>query len=54
MKISIATWNMDNWKRTHAQRDAAWRYLTDNVAADIMLLQEFATDRLITTFFIER
>jgi len=42
MKISVVTWNMDNWKRTHVQRNSAWTYLTENVSADIMLLQEFA------------
>ncbi len=40
MQISIATWNMDNWKRTVEQHHKGWRYLLENVAADIMLLQE--------------
>ena len=42
MKLSIVTWNMDTWKRTHPQRKAAWTYLTMEISADIMLLQEFA------------
>jgi exonuclease III len=42
MKISVATWNMDHWKRTGEQHEKAWTYLTDTVSADIMLLQEFA------------
>ena len=42
MKVSAVTWNMDNWKRTHQQRAAAWEYLTEGIASDIMLLQECA------------
>jgi exonuclease III len=41
MKISVATWNMDHWKRTREQHENAWTYLTETVSADIMLLQEF-------------
>lgn len=40
MKISIATWNMDSWKRNQEQRKAAWRYLTETISPDIALLQE--------------
>jgi len=42
MKTSIVTWNMDNWKRNIKKREKAWKYLTENISADIMLLQEFA------------
>jgi exonuclease III len=42
MMISIATWNMDHWKRNHEQHEKAWAYLTESVSVDIMLLQEFA------------
>ncbi|MGI6364192.1 MAG: endonuclease/exonuclease/phosphatase family protein [Bacillota bacterium] len=38
--ISIATWNMDYWKRNKEQRQAAWDYLTDEIRPDIALLQE--------------
>ena len=38
--FSIATWNMDNWKRTKEQRQTAWDYLTKEVQPDIALLQE--------------
>jgi endonuclease/exonuclease/phosphatase family metal-dependent hydrolase len=39
MKLTIATWNMDHWKRTPAQRRAAWQRL-QNSDYDIVLLQE--------------
>ncbi len=42
MRISIATWNMDYWKRNKNQREAAWNYLTQTLALDIALVQEFA------------
>jgi hypothetical protein len=41
MKLTIATWNMDYWKRTPAQRRAAWQRL-QNSDYDIALLQETA------------
>lgn len=41
MKFSIATWNMDYWKRNILQRQAAWEYLTNTISFDIALLQEF-------------
>ena len=31
---------MDNWNRTTEQRKRGWRYLLENVAVDVMLLQE--------------
>jgi exonuclease III len=42
MGISVVTWNMNHWGRSREQHDKAWTYLTETVAADIMLLQEFA------------
>lgn len=42
MALSILTWNMDHWKRTREQREGAWDYLSRNVSADILLLQECA------------
>jgi endonuclease/exonuclease/phosphatase family metal-dependent hydrolase len=39
MKVTIATWNMDHWKRTPVQRRGAWARLND-VGADVALLQE--------------
>ena len=41
MRVSIATWNMDNWKRNNKQRSNAWIYLTETVCPDIALVQEF-------------
>ena len=38
--FSIATWNMDNWKRTKEQRQTAWDYFTKQIQPDIALLQE--------------
>jgi exonuclease III len=38
--ISVATWNMDYWKRKKEQRQAAWTYLTEEIRPDIALLQE--------------
>jgi endonuclease/exonuclease/phosphatase family metal-dependent hydrolase len=42
--VKVATWNLDSWKaprREPAYRhDEAWRYLTDEIRADIALLQE--------------
>lgn len=38
--ISVATWNMDYWKRNKEQRQAAWAYLTVEIRPDIALLQE--------------
>ena len=41
MKISIATWNMDYWKRNTEQRKSSWKYLTEILSPDIALIQEF-------------
>lgn len=39
MKLTVATWNMDHWKRTPAQRKAAWERLRGS-DIDVALLQE--------------
>jgi len=44
MKITVATWNMDHWKRSPAQREAAWARLR-NLGADAVLLQETVPPR---------
>lgn len=40
MKIKIATWNMDYWRRSDALRQKAWDYLDNLSKVDIALLQE--------------
>jgi exonuclease III len=40
VRLSVATWNMDNWKRNQIQRDAAWNFLLNTLEPDIALLQE--------------
>lgn len=39
MKLTVATWNMDHWKRTPSQRKAAWEHLRRS-GVDVALLQE--------------
>jgi exonuclease III len=39
MKMTVATWNIDHWKRTPSQRQVAWERL-QNSDYDIALLQE--------------
>lgn len=39
-EFRVATWNMDNWKRSKVSREAAWRWLREVVRPDVALLQE--------------
>jgi len=38
--LSVATWNMDHWKRTALARSEAWAYLASGLGAGVALLQE--------------
>ena len=40
MDLRIATWNMNHWQRNAEQRVEAWRYLREEIRADVALLQE--------------
>lgn len=40
MSATVVSWNLDHWKRTPAQREAAWHYLAGVLGADAALLQE--------------
>ncbi|MHC4543171.1 MAG: endonuclease/exonuclease/phosphatase family protein [Planctomycetota bacterium] len=40
MKVKIATWNMDNWKREAEIQKKAWEYLDEVISPDIALVQE--------------
>ena len=40
MSLKIATWNMNRWQQSEAERLGAWSYLTETVQPDIALLQE--------------
>lgn len=40
VKVKIATWNMDHWKREAEDRAEAWKYLDEVVSPDIALVQE--------------
>lgn len=40
MKVKIATWNMDCWKRETEIRKKAWEYLDQEIAPNIALVQE--------------
>jgi len=39
-RFSIATWNMDHWKRNVNQRRQAWSFLHSGQFSDVALLQE--------------
>ena len=41
----VATWNMDHWRRSAAERDAGWLRLTDHVNPSVALLQEHVPPR---------
>lgn len=41
MKLTVATWNMDHWKRTPALRRRAWEHLR-SAGYDVALIQEAA------------
>lgn len=43
--FSVATWNMDHWKRTVDQRQEAWAFLQSGLGADVALLQECVPPR---------
>lgn len=39
-ELTVATWNMDNWKQTAENRQQAWAWLENSLAPDVVLLQE--------------
>jgi endonuclease/exonuclease/phosphatase family metal-dependent hydrolase len=43
--FSVATWNMDHWRRTPADRARAWSRLQDDIRPTVALLQECAPIR---------
>ena len=43
--LSIATWNMDHWKRTVQARRDAWSYIASDLHTDVALLQECVAPR---------
>jgi endonuclease/exonuclease/phosphatase family metal-dependent hydrolase len=43
--LSVATWNMDHWKRTVQARRDAWSYLASGLHPDVALLQECVAPR---------
>ena len=46
--LSVATWNIDHWKRTVQARRDAWTYLASELHPDIALLQECVAPRGFT------
>lgn len=51
--MRIVSWNMDWHRRSPEQRAAAWRYLRDDVRADIALVQEAVPPPALHPVFLE-
>jgi len=50
MELKILTWNMNHWRQSESSREAAWRYMWDEIEPDIALLQEFVPPQEASEF----